>query len=151
MAARASAFMQRAYADSLASMSGHLTPEQLERLRGLLLEQRARVFERGGLEITEDDDAEPMDLQDQAAGEVGRRDRLAQTDADRRRLSEVQAALSRMADGTYGECEESGDPIPFARLLAEPTTRYTVEAQELLEAEASREKAVRRDPNDTGY
>ena len=132
-------------------MRGHLTPEQREQLRGMLVEQRVRILERGGLEITEDDDAEPMDLQDKAAGEVGRRDRLAQTEADRRRLSEVQASLSRMADGSYGECEESGDPIPFARLLAEPTTRYTVEAQELLEAEASRAKTVRRDPDDTGY
>lgn len=132
-------------------MSGHLTSEQLERLRGLLLEQRVRLLERGGVEITEDDDAEPMDLQEKAAGEVARRDRLALTDIDRRRLFEVEAALSRMADGSYGECEESGDPIPFARLLAEPTTRYTVEAQELLESEASREKTLRRDPNDTGY
>ena len=132
-------------------MSGHLTSEQLERLRGLLLEQRVRLLERGGVEITEDDDAEPMDLQEKAAGEVARRDRLALTDIDRRRLFEVEAALSRMADGSYGDCEESGDPIPFARLLAEPTTRYTVEAQELLESEASREKTLRRDPNDTGY
>ena len=56
-----------------------------------------------------------------------------------------------MSDGSYGECEESGDPIPFGRLLAEPTSRYTVEAQELLESEDTRAKAVRRDPNDTGY
>ncbi len=117
----------------------------------MLFEQRVRLLERGGVEITEDDDAEPMDLQDKAAGEVARRDRLALTDLDRRRLLEVEAALGRMAEGSYGECEESGDPIPFARLHAEPTTRYTVEAQELVESEASREKAVRRDPNDTGY
>lgn len=132
-------------------MSGHLTTEQLAELRGMLVEQRARLLERGGVEISEDDDAEPMDLQEKAAGEVARRDRLALTDLDRRRLFEVEAALSRMADGSYGECEESGDPIPFARLRAEPTTRYTVEAQELLESEESRERAVRRDPNDTGY
>lgn len=117
----------------------------------MLLEQRHRLLARGGVEITDDNDAEPMDLQEKAAGEVARRDRLALTDIDRRRLFEVNAALSRMADGSFGECEESGDPIPFARLLAEPTTRYTVEAQEIVEAEASREKATRRDPSDTGY
>jgi DnaK suppressor protein len=132
-------------------MSGHLSADQLGSLRSLLLEQRARLLERGGIEITEDNDAEPMDLQEKAADEVARRDRLALTDIDRQRLFEVNAALARMADGSYGECEESGDPIPFGRLQAEPTTRYTVEAQELVEAEASREKAVRRDPNDTGY
>lgn len=132
-------------------MSGHLSADQLGSLRSLLLGQRARLLERGGIEITEDNDAEPMDLQEKAADEVARRDRLALTDIDRQRLFEVNAALARMADGSYGECEESGDPIPFGRLQAEPTTRYTVEAQELVEAEASREKAVRRDPNDTGY
>lgn len=132
-------------------MSGHLSADQLGELRSALLAQRARLLERGGVEITEDNDAEPMDLQEKAAGEVARRDRLALTDIDRQRLFEVNAALARMADGSYGECEESGDPIPFGRLRAEPTTRYTVEAQELVEAEASREKAVRRDPNDTGY
>jgi len=132
-------------------MGEHLNAEQREQLRGLLVEQRTRLLERGGIEITEDNDAEPMDLQEKAAGEVARRDRLALTDLDRRRLAEVQAALGRMSDGSYGECEESGDPIPFGRLLAEPTTRYTVEAQELLESEDTRAKAVRRDPNDTGY
>ncbi len=132
-------------------MSEHLTAAQFEQLRGLLLEQRVRLFERGGLQITEDDDAEPMDRQEEAAGEVARRDRLALTKQDRRRLEEVQAALSRMDEGIYGECEETGETIPFARLLAEPTTRYTVEALEILESEASRADVVRQDPKDVGY
>ncbi len=132
-------------------MSEHLTAAQLEQLRGLLLEQRARLMDRAGLEITEDDDPEPMDLQEEAAGEVARRDRLALTQQDRHRLHEVQAALARMSEGTYGECEETGEIIPLGRLLAEPTTRYTVEALEILESEASRAKAVSRTPEDTGY
>lgn len=131
-------------------MSEHLSAEQIEQLRAVLVEQRARLLARGGLDI-DDDDPEPMDLQEKAAGEVARRDRLALTGLDRSRLFEIEAALGRVAEGTYGECEESGDPIPFARLQAEPTSRYTVEAQELVEAERSRAKAVARDPNDTGY
>ena len=55
-------------------------------------EQRARLLERGGVEISEDDDAEPMDLQEKAAGEVARRDRLALTDIDRQRLA-IHGAL----------------------------------------------------------
>lgn len=131
-------------------MSDHLTEEQIAELRAALIEQRTRLLERGGLQV-DDDDPEPMDLQEKAAEEVARRDRLALTDIDRRRLFEIEAAQARLAEGTYGECEESGDPIPFARLRAEPTSRYTVEAQEIVESEAARAKTVARDPNDTGY
>lgn len=42
-------------------------------------------------------------------------------------LAEIEAALKRMEDGTYGLCEASGEPIPFERLEAIPYTRYTVE------------------------
>lgn len=143
--------MRRGSLLASASMGSHLTSEQTRELRTVLLQQRARLLERGSVEITEDDDAEPMDRQDEAAGEVARRDQLALTRIDRKRLLEIEAALSRMADGSFGECEETGDPIPYARLLAEPTTRYTVEALEILESEASRAKLVHRDPSDTGY
>ena len=60
------------------------------------------------------------------------------SDHDRMHLVEIEAALARMDDGTYGICEETGDPIPFARLLLEPTTRYTVEALEVIEDERRR-------------
>ncbi|MCA9712379.1 MAG: TraR/DksA C4-type zinc finger protein, partial [Myxococcales bacterium] len=65
------------------------------------------------------------------------------------RLREVEAALQRMDDGTYGICEETDEPIPFARLHAEPTTRYTVEALELLEQEHAREQAQGHAPDET--
>ncbi len=99
----------------------------------------------------QDANVEPLDLQEQAAGEVAQRDRLLVSGMDRSRLAEIEAALARMADGTYGECEETGDPIPFARLRAEPTTRYTVEALEILESERARAKNVARDRGDAGY
>ncbi|MBK8240365.1 MAG: TraR/DksA C4-type zinc finger protein [Deltaproteobacteria bacterium] len=46
----------------------------------------------------------------------------------------------RMREGDYGICEETGEPIPFARLRSEPTTRYTVEALEDLERERARDR-----------
>jgi RNA polymerase-binding protein DksA len=48
-------------------------------------------------------------------------------------LQEVDAALRRMEQGTYGICEESGKPIPAERLRAVPWARYTKEVQERLE------------------
>jgi DnaK suppressor protein len=48
-------------------------------------------------------------------------------------LSEVNQALQRMEQGNYGFCEVSGRPIEIGRLLAQPTTRMTVEEQTRIE------------------
>ncbi|MBV1862149.1 MAG: TraR/DksA family transcriptional regulator [Nannocystaceae bacterium] len=132
-------------------MSEHLNPAQLEQLKTDLLGQRDRLLERGVVEITADDQAEPMDNPEKVSGEMARSEQSALTDMDRRQLLEVQFALSRMSEGSYGECEESGEPIPFGRLVAEPTTRYTIEAQEQAEADASRAKAIERDSGGAAY
>ncbi|HEU0196997.1 MAG TPA: TraR/DksA C4-type zinc finger protein [Nevskiaceae bacterium] len=64
------------------------------------------------------------------------------TDMARRRdlLREVAAALKKIADGDYGFCEETGEPIDAARLEVNPTARYSLAAQERLE----RHRAARR-------
>lgn len=51
------------------------------------------------------------------------------------RLAEVDAALQRLRDGTYGRCEACGTPIPPLRLEAMPTARLRVECQKRLERE----------------
>ena len=48
-------------------------------------------------------------------------------------LEQIDAALARIADGTYGECEECGGDIGVARLEAQPTARLCIECQERLE------------------
>ena len=45
-------------------------------------------------------------------------------------LPRVEAALARIDSGKYGFCEETGEPIGLPRLLARPTTIYSIEAQE---------------------
>lgn len=52
---------------------------------------------------------------------------------DQSTLAEIEAALVRIADGTYGICEVSGEPIPCERLKAIPWTRYTVAVQQQIE------------------
>ncbi|MEC0321736.1 TraR/DksA family transcriptional regulator [Bacillus subtilis] len=51
------------------------------------------------------------------------------TDVDRELLEEVNRALQKMKDGTYGVCEKTGQEIPYERLEAVPYARMTVEAQ----------------------
>lgn len=60
-------------------------------------------------------------------------------------LAEIDAAIKRIKDGTYGICEVTGNPIPEARLEAIPFARYTREGQEIHERELKRQKASRRD------
>ena len=51
-------------------------------------------------------------------------------DRERKMLPRVEAALKRIENGTFGFCEETGDPIGLPRLLARPTTVFSIEAQE---------------------
>jgi DnaK suppressor protein len=129
-----------------------LTKDQLEELVAVLRSERTRLYARGGIDVDIDADGpDPMDLQDRAADEVQARDRGALSGHDRARLAEVEDALARVAQGNYGICEETGEPIPFARLRAEPTTRYTVEALELLEDEDARARVRGRPGDDDAY
>ena len=115
----------------------HLSTEEVEELRELLLGARESLLSRAGAFVQESVDFAPDsgDRQDGGALEAARAAVARLAAHDRHRLREVEAALRRLADGTYGVCEDSDEPIPVGRLRLEPTARYTVEAQEELEAE----------------
>lgn len=116
--------------------ASHLDSSQLQRLRALLVAEHDRLRGRAG--IPDGTIVEVGDVQDRAAEEEQFERSIRVSDHERARLVEIDAALARMDDGTYGICEETGDEIPFARLLLEPTTRYTVEALQVLEDERKR-------------
>ncbi len=59
-------------------------------------------------------------------------------------LAEIDEAIKRIKNGTYGICEVTGKPIPESRLLSIPYTRCTKEGQEIKEAEIKRQKANQR-------
>ncbi len=129
----------------------HLQPPQRAELRERLELERRQLLARTVSEHAEAEaDGELGDVLDKASEEARR------TTANRRRrhhdarLVQVEAALRRMDEGTYGICEETDEPIPYARLAAEPTTRYTVEALELIEQERARDdnRAIEPDEAD---
>lgn len=82
------------------------------------------------------------DLADRASSEAERANELRARDRQRKLISKIDAALRRIEDGTYGFCEDTGDPISLRRLEARPIATLSIEAQERHE---KREKVYRDD------
>ena len=70
------------------------------------------------------------DLADRASSETDRAIELRARDRQRKLISKIEAALGRIDDGSYGYCEETGEPISLRRLDARPIATLSVEAQE---------------------
>ncbi len=70
------------------------------------------------------------DLSDRASAEADKSLELRTRDRMRKVISKIDAALDRIEDGTYGYCEETGEPIGLERLIARPIATMTLEAQE---------------------
>jgi DnaK suppressor protein len=70
------------------------------------------------------------DLADRASSEAERSIELRTRDRQRKLIAKIDAALKRIEDGTYGYCEETGEPISIKRLDARPIATLSVEAQE---------------------
>ena len=81
------------------------------------------------------------DLADRATSETDRSLELRTRDRQRKLISKIDEALRRIADGSYGYCEDTGEPIGVARLDARPTATLSLEAQERHE----RRERVHRD------
>jgi DnaK suppressor protein len=70
------------------------------------------------------------DIADRASSETDRAIELRARDRQRKLISKIDSALSRIEDGSYGYCEETGEPISLKRLEARPIATLSLEAQE---------------------
>jgi len=82
------------------------------------------------------------DLADRASSETDRAVELRARDRQRKLIAKIDAALLRIETGTYGYCEETGEPISLKRLSARPIATLSIEAQERHER---RERVYRDD------
>src|SRR5680860_1660346 len=82
------------------------------------------------LQHLQDDSEQHADLADRATSESERALELRARDRQRKLIAKIDAALVRLDDGTYGYCEETGEPISLKRLDARPIATLSVEAQE---------------------
>lgn len=88
----------------------------------------------------QEDSANHPDIADRASSETDRAIELRARDRQRKLISKIDAALRRLDEGTYGYCEETGEPISLKRLDARPIATLSIEAQERHER---REKVYR--------
>ena len=73
------------------------------------------------------------DITDRASEEIERSFELRTRDRERKLINKIEAALRRIKEGSYGYCEETGEPIGIKRLEARPIATLTLEAQEIHE------------------
>jgi DnaK suppressor protein len=116
-----------------------LTTEQLGELKARLDERRAALVASIEGRQSEERDGpgrEVGDEMDEATleGALGMSSKLLERDV--RILREIDRALAKMRDGTYGLCEGTGEPIGYERLRHAPWARYGIAYQEELEREA---------------
>jgi DnaK suppressor protein len=115
----------------VAPESEYMSEVQLASFRQRLLAEESAL--RGAANATnqhlQETEAAP-DPTDRASTEEEHTLELRVRDRERKLLKKIAQALARIEDGSYGWCEESGEPIGIARLLARPTASLCLESQE---------------------
>ena len=87
--------------------------------------------------LQNENEAKP-DITDRASEEIDRSFELRTRDRERKLINKIDAALQRIEDGSYGYCDETGDPISIKRLEARPVATLSLEAQEMHEKSEKR-------------
>jgi DnaK suppressor protein len=82
------------------------------------------------LQHLQDENQNHPDFADRASSETDRAIELRARDRQRKLIAKIDEALARIEDGTYGYCEETGEPISIKRLEARPIATLSIEAQE---------------------
>ena len=77
-----------------------------------------------------DDNSSSADIVDQASSYTDKSVEMKALNRSRKLISKINSALQRIKDGTYGFCEETGEPIGLKRLMARPVATLSIEAQE---------------------
>jgi len=109
-----------------------MNERQVAYFRAKLLNWKEDILRESKETIThlQDENHILPDVADRASSETDRSLELRTRDRQRKLISKIEAALKRIDDGSYGYCEETGDPISLKRLDARPIATLSIEAQE---------------------
>jgi DnaK suppressor protein len=120
-----------------------MNPQQLEYFRKKLTDWKVSIQadSRGTIETMQEGTRSIPDVADRASEETDRALELRTRDRERKVVAKIESALRRIEDGTYGYCDDTGEPISLKRLEARPIATLSLEAQERHE----RKERVHRD------
>ena len=120
-----------------------MNDRQVEYFRQKLLDWKEDILRESRETLThlQSETENHADVADRASSETDRALELRTRDRQRKLISKIDEALRRLEDGSYGYCEETGEPIGVARLEARPIATLSLEAQERHE----RRERVHRD------
>ncbi|MEE2774391.1 MAG: RNA polymerase-binding protein DksA [Pseudomonadota bacterium] len=109
-----------------------MNKRQLDYFRTKLIDWKSSILEesRGTIEGMQKDTRNIPDAADRASEETDRAIELRTRDRQRKLITKIDAAIRRIDDGSYGYCEETGEPISLKRLDARPIATLSLEAQE---------------------
>jgi DnaK suppressor protein len=109
-----------------------MNPMQQEYFRQKLLGWKSELLKESSetLNHLQEESLSEPDIADRASLETDRALELRTRDRERKLISKIDEALIRIEDGTYGYCEETGEPIGIKRLEARPIATLSIEAQE---------------------
>jgi DnaK suppressor protein len=113
-----------------------MSPVMKEYFRQRLLTWRDELLRESGETLHtlhEEGNMQKPDITDRASEETDLAIEFRTRDRERKLINKIGEAIGRIEDGSYGYCEETGDPIPVKRLIARPTAVRTLEAEELHE------------------
>ncbi len=121
-----------------------MNAKQLEYFKRRLLDWRGELLTESGITLKhlQEETLQAADIADRAAAETDRALELRTRDRERKLIQKIDEALERIADKTYGYCEDTGEPIGLRRLEARPIATLSLEAQERHER---RERVYRDD------
>lgn len=116
--------------------SDYMNAMQLDFFRTMLQRMRDELLENGQSTIAHlQETAATPDEADRATQEEEHVLEQRIRDRERKQIHKIDSALDRIANGTYGHCEASGEPIGLRRLMARPTATLSIEEQERHERE----------------
>ena len=109
-----------------------MNDRQLEYFRRKLITWKQELLDQSAetIDSLQDSARNVPDIADRASEETDRALELRTRDRQRKVVSKIDAALRRIEDGSYGYCEETGEPISLKRLEARPIATLSLEAQE---------------------
>ncbi len=112
------------------------------RLKLLAWKEELLSESRNTIANLKEENKQQADAADRASSETDRSLELRSRDRQRKLIAKIDAALLRLKEGTYGYCDDTGEPIGLRRLDARPSSTLSIEAQE---AHERREKVHRDD------